>query len=61
MPTDDMPRVQEISDGDVKVWIEQECIHLAAVDPHGDPIELTVDEALQLARVLERLAALVED
>lgn len=39
------------------LWLEQESsVHLKAVSKFGDPIELTFDEALELAKVLEELA-----
>ncbi len=42
----------EISDGNVRLWIEQESLHLLAVDSHGDPVELTKEEAGKLAEAL---------
>ncbi len=52
----------QMCDGDVSVWIEQEAIHLKAVDSkHGDPVELTVGEARQLAAVLLRFADKIVD
>jgi hypothetical protein len=39
------------------MWIENGgSIHLKAVSPHGDPIELTPHEARDIARALLRLA-----
>jgi hypothetical protein len=47
----------ESSDGDVRVWIEQgSAIHIKAISEHNDPVELTAEQALELARVLQRLA-----
>lgn len=48
--------VCELSDGEIKVWIEQEVIHIKAIDTFGDPVELTKERALELADVLRRLA-----
>jgi hypothetical protein len=40
--------------GDLKIWIEQEqSICIKAIDKHGDPAELSVDEAEQLLHVLQ--------
>jgi hypothetical protein len=44
--------VKSFSDGAVSFWIEQETIHLKVSEPHGDPIELTENEAKQLANAL---------
>jgi hypothetical protein len=47
----------ESSDGDVRVWIEQgSAIHIKAISEHNDPVELTAEQALELAQVLQRLA-----
>lgn len=54
-----MNQPTEISDGAVRLWIEQEAIHLKAVDPQnakGDPVELTKHDAIRLAEELLRLA-----
>ena len=42
----------EISDGEVRLWIDQESLHLRATDAHGDPVELTKEEAVKLAQAL---------
>ena len=35
--------VFEFEGGEIRVWIEQESIHMLAFDElHGDPVELTV-------------------
>ena len=32
----------ELMDGEARVWIEQEAIHIKAIEaPSGDPVELT--------------------
>jgi hypothetical protein len=42
---------------DVRIWLEQESsVHLRAVTPHGDPVELSPDEARRLASILLALA-----
>jgi hypothetical protein len=39
--------------GDVHLWLEQgTSIHIKTVEPHGDPVELTEDQAGELARIL---------
>lgn len=50
-----------LSDGEVKVRLEQEAIHIKACDKFGDPIELTKKEALELAETLKHLAAQIVD
>ncbi len=48
-------------DSDVRVWIEQETsIHIKAATSFGDPVELTADDARQLAAALQRFAELIE-
>jgi hypothetical protein len=43
----------EFSNGDVRVWIDQEAIHLYARDSeHNDPVELTCKEAKLLGEAL---------
>lgn len=41
-----------LSDGDVRVWIEQETVHVKAVTRLGDPVELSDEETRQLAEAL---------
>ena len=42
---------------DVAVWIaDGGSIHIKTSDPHGDPVELTEEDALELAAILTRLA-----
>ena len=42
---------------DVTLWIaEGGSIHIKAREPHGDPVELSEEEALELAAILTRLA-----
>jgi hypothetical protein len=53
--------VVSISNGEVALWVEEgRSIHLKATSPHGDPVELSAAEALELAEQLRRMAALVE-
>jgi len=43
----------EIADGEVRAWIEQGVtVHIRAVDPHGDPVELTSADVEKLALAL---------
>ena len=44
--------IHEFADGEVVFWIEQETIHLKTVAQHGDPVELTENEAKRLAAAL---------
>jgi hypothetical protein len=46
----------ELLDGDVRVWIEQEAIHMIAID-RTDPVELTEGMAKELAAALLEMAA----
>jgi len=50
-----------LSDGEVRVWIEQEAIHIKAAYGPNDPAELTKDQALELSEALKRLAAQIAD
>jgi len=56
-----MDNVFEFEGGEIKVWIEQESIHIVACDErHRDPVELTVDAARGLAAKLKELADRIE-
>jgi hypothetical protein len=47
----------ELMDGDIRVWIEQEAVHIKAIEQiSGDPVELTSAMARRLADALNRLA-----
>jgi hypothetical protein len=50
----------ELLDGDVRVWIEQEAIHMMAID-HRDPVELTETMAKRLAEALLEMVAQLEN
>lgn len=40
----------------IPLWIEQTgSVHIKTCDPHGDPVELGEEEALELAALLIRL------
>ena len=42
---------------DVRVWLEQDSsVHLKAVTPEGDPVELSPTEARKLSHILLELA-----
>jgi hypothetical protein len=54
----DYPRpsnVFQLQGGNVKVWIEQEAIHMKVAD-RTDPVELTSAEARELAATLIEMA-----
>ena len=54
----DRAAVHELAGGDVTVWLDPlGAIHIKTREPHGDPVELSEDEALQLAELLTSLAA----
>ena len=62
MPIDRTTDYFESSDGDVRLWIEQgSAIHLKAISPHNDPVELTAEQAVELAQALQRLAGRLAD
>jgi hypothetical protein len=51
------PQIFELVNGDVRLWVEQETIHLAAFDrPHCDPVELSTKMARALAAKLKEMA-----
>ena len=53
--------VMSIADGQITLWTADErSIHLKAISPHGDPVELNAEEARELARELLRLASATE-
>ncbi len=53
--------VSEFEDGEVKMWIEQETIHLRAGDKsYDDPVELTSATARQIAQKLIDLADAID-
>jgi hypothetical protein len=56
-----MKKQFELSDGDVRFWLEQESLHLIAVDSYGDPIELSKDEAIELGKALLKFAEEIHD
>ena len=49
--------ITKFSDGDVRLWVDPDgVIHLKAADTFGDAIELTADEAREVAQALQELA-----
>jgi hypothetical protein len=50
-----MAQTYEPVDG-IRVWIDGG-IHIKTCDAHGDPVEMSEEEALALAGLLQRLAA----
>jgi hypothetical protein len=58
---DQKPEVFSVSDGDAYCWLEQESsVMLKALTKHGDPVELTKQEATDLARALLRAAEKID-
>ena len=51
----------QMCEGNHRVWIEQESIHMKAVNPYGAPLELTADEARILTELLRDLANKMRD
>jgi len=50
-----------VSGGEVKVWVEQEAIHIKAISGGSDPAEITKDQAIELAAAIKRLAGTIVD
>lgn len=50
----------ELFDGDIVLWIEQEIIHIKAVDTHGDPVELTPPMCKEFIEMLSDLVEIVK-
>ena len=49
--------VHKLSAGEVLVWLDPGGgVCIKTVEPHGDPVELSDHDALELARLLTRLA-----
>jgi hypothetical protein len=49
-------------DGDISLWIEQgTSIHLKTLSPYGDPLELSAEEAKELAKHLLLLASTLDN
>ncbi|MDW3683985.1 hypothetical protein RA280_19990 [Cupriavidus sp. CV2] len=47
----------ESSDGAIRIWIEQDSsIQIKAVAKYDDPVELSAQEAIELAAVLQEFA-----
>ena len=51
----------ELFNGEVTLFIEQETLHLRAVDRHGDPVELSTEEAVKLAEALLDLSKKIDE
>lgn len=55
---DPTPSLHELAGGDVLVWLDPTGgICIKTVEPHGDPVELSDQEAIELARLLMQLVA----
>ncbi|AXK57285.1 hypothetical protein DWF74_29465 [Pseudomonas protegens] len=62
MPAERTTDYVESSEGAVRLWREQgSAIHLKACTEHNDPVELTAEQALELAQALQRLASRLAD
>jgi hypothetical protein len=51
----------ELSDGEVRAWIEQETVHIKAITTSGDPVELADKEVKELAEALLKFYAKISD
>jgi hypothetical protein len=49
--------VHYFAGGEIYVFVDHGVIMLKSIEPHGDPVELTDDDALELADTLRRLVA----
>jgi hypothetical protein len=55
-------RVFELLEGAIRLWVEQDAIHIIAFDrPHLDPVELTPAMARQLADALTKMAEQLDE
>lgn len=54
-------QVQKFAGGEVYFWLEQESIHLKAASGHGDPVELTANEARQIGSALIAMAQKLDE
>ncbi|HMA95104.1 MAG TPA: hypothetical protein VKP30_20575 [Polyangiaceae bacterium] len=53
--------IVRLSDGEIALWSDQNrAIHIKAVSAFGDPVEMTAEEAKELAAELLRLVTMVE-
>jgi len=51
----------EINDGEVRLWLEQsDSICMKAITEHGDPVELTANQAKNLVKELLKMIAEIE-
>jgi len=58
---DSSDSIISFSQGEIVLWAEDgRSIHLKAISSFGDPVELSAEEAKELAEALLRLAAAVE-
>ena len=51
----------EVAGGEIRFWVEQNSsIQLKAITEHGDPVELTADEATELVNKLLSMIKLID-
>lgn len=55
-----MTSISKRLDDDVRIWIEQETVHLKVIDSYGDPVEFNAEECRVLATRLMELAKQIE-
>lgn len=52
----------ELDDGEIRIWIEQQaCICIKAITKSGDPVEITGDQARDLAEILLKFSDKIDD
>jgi hypothetical protein len=50
-------KLYTVAEGEVTLWCDPAgVVCIKTMEPHGDPVELTEDEALELAAILTKLA-----
>jgi hypothetical protein len=54
-------KIIALCDGELRAWVEQEVIHIKALASHGDPVELTCEQAKCLAQALNKWANEIDD
>jgi hypothetical protein len=52
----DAEKSYTVAGDEVKVWVEQEAIHIKAISGQKDPAEITKQQALELSEAIKRLA-----
>jgi hypothetical protein len=50
---DENPLMRQFAQGEIAIWYEENGgVHIKTYEPHGDPVEITEDEAREIAQWL---------